>query len=307
MSGIKYAPKMTSVDYLESILEWTNTEPNMKDKAEFYKRLVLQIHQAALSGLQAAGAIQPGKSYVKSNPVPTYVITVMSRRNGAIAYWSGARWDDDLAVAERFSTLTALKSSMQAQQKTLPPGWVLGVQPVPSKARKSNPILSVGDTVAHGPHDPQRLGVVRKVQGDMAQVKWSTGRLEWTNQVALLAVLDSGAKSSPTRGRARKGNPVPLSKHAKVVAAIDRFKSFTGDDPEHLDRYDVTQPDVTLSIGTLDAISYTTVREGQTELYKHKFKNKARPLLCSSHDGKQLVILGGGYTFTERGIVDDED
>lgn len=101
-----------------------------------------------------------------------------------------------------------------------------------------------------------------------------------------------------------KKNPVPRSKYAKIKESIERFKLFTGMEPEHLDEYLVTHPDVAFSIGTLDGVLYTTKREGKIERYKHEFTENARPLLCSSHDGKQLVILGGDYHFTERGIVD---
>lgn len=59
-----------------------------------------------------------------------------------------------------------------------------------------------------------------------------------------------------------------------------------------------------LPVGELDGVLYTTVRDGQTEKYIHKFRKKSRPLLAASHDGKSLHILGGEYEFTERGIED---
>ena len=59
-----------------------------------------------------------------------------------------------------------------------------------------------------------------------------------------------------------------------------------------------------ITVGYLDAVMYETVRDGKTEKYIHRFKKQARPLLCSSYDGTQLLILGGGYDFTDRGIVD---
>ncbi len=62
--------------------------------------------------------------------------------------------------------------------------------------------------------------------------------------------------------------------------------------------------DTALLIGDLDGVLYTTVRDGLKESYVHKFRKKSRPQLASSFDGKQLYILGGGYAFTDRGIVD---
>lgn len=62
--------------------------------------------------------------------------------------------------------------------------------------------------------------------------------------------------------------------------------------------------DVGLKVGHCDGILYTTVRDGKTEKYIHKFKRSSRPLLAASFDGKSLVLIGGSYQFTERGIVD---
>lgn len=61
---------------------------------------------------------------------------------------------------------------------------------------------------------------------------------------------------------------------------------------------------VGMVIGELDAVCYTTVRDGETESYKHEFRKKSRPMLVSSADGKNLYIVGGSYHFGARGIVD---
>lgn len=182
----------------------------------------------------------------KSNPL-NYVITVMSQRTGAIGYWDGKNYDDDLNNALRVKNKEELESLLKKLSKILPKGWVIGLQPVPDIVRR-NPVK-------------------RKTR--------------------------------------TKKNPVKPASYAKIKEAIERFQSFTGMTPEHLDEYIVEHPDVALHIGTLDAVSYTTIREGHVEKYEHKFKKNARPLLCSSYDGKQLVILGGVYTFTDRGIVDE--
>lgn len=50
---------------------------------------------------------------------------------------------------------------------------------------------------------------------------------------------------------------------------------------------------------------YTTVRDGEVEKYIHRFKKSARPILAASHDGKQLVLIGGDFVFTECGITDN--
>ena len=86
--------------------------------------------------------------------------------------------------------------------------------------------------------------------------------------------------------------------------AARRFSDFTGHAPEYLERVKLSTPKIGLVIGDLDGILYTTVRDGKTEKYVHRFKRKSRPLLISSSDGKSLHIVGGQYKFTDRGIVD---
>lgn len=179
----------------------------------------------------------------KKNPL-NYVITVMSRRNGAIGYWTGTNFDDDMRNAYRAADKKELETTLKKLSKEIPKGWDIGLQPVPDIIRRN-----------------------------------------------------------PKKRKSK--NPVKPSSYAKIKEAIERFQSFTGMTPEHLDEYMVEHPDVALKIGTLDAVSYTTVRDGVTERYEHKFNKKSRPFLCSSSDGKQLIILGGLYTFTERGIVDE--
>lgn len=64
-------------------------------------------------------------------------------------------------------------------------------------------------------------------------------------------------------------------------------------------------PKEALDIGQVAGIIYATTRGGKMQLYRHDFKLHARPLLAVSVDGRQLILLGGAYRFTNRGIVDD--
>lgn len=107
-------------------------------------------------------------------------------------------------------------------------------------------------------------------------------------------------------GKARKNNPVPLSTKANdVEKARLLYEKFTGHDG--IDEVVIDKPvipDVLSVIGDVDGIMYTTVRDGKTEKYLHKFKKSARPLFCVSPDGLSLHLIGGSYQFGERGIVD---
>lgn len=92
---------------------------------------------------------------------------------------------------------------------------------------------------------------------------------------------------------------------ADVRRAARLYTDFTGHDDVQVDRVAIPgAPKVALAIGQVDGIMYTTVRDGETEKYIHKFAKRSRPLLTATPDGKQLYLIGGSYNFTDRGIVD---
>lgn len=64
-------------------------------------------------------------------------------------------------------------------------------------------------------------------------------------------------------------------------------------------------PKTGLTIGKCLGIIYETVRDGKREAYKHEFKRSAQPRLAVSSNGKQLMLIGGHYQFTNAGIVDN--
>ena len=112
----------------------------------------------------------------------------------------------------------------------------------------------------------------------------------------------------PPSSRARQRRSKIATTAAQVRRAANLYEKFTGHDAEEMGRVKVPAiPRVGVAIGTLDFIGYTTVRDGQTEKYIHKFKPADKPLFVVSPDGKQLFMVGGGYDFTERGIVDHTD
>ena len=115
----------------------------------------------------------------------------------------------------------------------------------------------------------------------------------------------------------RVKNPVPPSSKAGVVSYADRdaisraadlYERFSGHEAEAIGKVRVNpMPKVGVAIGEVDGILYTTVRDGVLEKYIHKFRKADKPLFVVSPDGKQLFLVGGNYTFTERGIVDESD
>lgn len=90
-----------------------------------------------------------------------------------------------------------------------------------------------------------------------------------------------------------------------LADAVKLYESFTGHKAKTVTIHDVPAfPQEGLAIGLVSGIIYTTSRDGRTEHYIHRFSKKSRPLLAASHDGKQLILLGGAYDFTAEGIVD---
>ncbi len=95
-------------------------------------------------------------------------------------------------------------------------------------------------------------------------------------------------------------------KGAAVRKAATLYSEFTGHDDPRLTKILIpSMPKAVLAVGQIDGILYSTVRDGVPEKYIHRFKKNCRPLLGASPDGKQLYMIGGSFTFTDRGIVDD--
>lgn len=98
---------------------------------------------------------------------------------------------------------------------------------------------------------------------------------------------------------------------ARVALAVSRakklYRNFTGLEPESVQSVKLHLPDAAMVIGECDEVWYTTIRDDggvKQQRYRHRFKRSSRPLLCVSADGKTLLVLGGDYEFTERGIED---
>lgn len=113
----------------------------------------------------------------------------------------------------------------------------------------------------------------------------------------------SGGVPPSSRARTRSR---PMSK--SVRRAADLYERFSGHEAEEIGRIKVKpMPKVGVAIGECDGILYTTMRDGKVEKYIHKFNRADKPVFVVSEDGKQLFLIGGRYTFTERGIVDKSD
>lgn len=96
----------------------------------------------------------------------------------------------------------------------------------------------------------------------------------------------------------------PASRDIRDAANL--YEDFSGHEADVLARMPRPKfPAILVAVGECDGILYTTVRDGKREKYIHEFKPHAKPTLAATPDGSQLFLLGGAFTFTERGIVDD--
>jgi len=86
--------------------------------------------------------------------------------------------------------------------------------------------------------------------------------------------------------------------------AVRLYTDFTGHDPKFIDEWTINVPGHALQVGHVTGILYKTRMDGKTQEFMHEFTGKSRPILAASADGQQLLLLGGDYKFTERGIVD---
>lgn len=91
---------------------------------------------------------------------------------------------------------------------------------------------------------------------------------------------------------------------SSIADAAKLYTDFTGHSADYYQKVNVPEVKSALHVGSCDGILYTTIRDGVEESYIHKFKNHARPAFAVSSNGRQLLLIGGKFAFTERGIVD---
>ena len=91
----------------------------------------------------------------------------------------------------------------------------------------------------------------------------------------------------------------------EMARAAKLYESFRERAPTRIKRIGIAGPPrIAVDIGHVEYIGYRTTHGRKLTLYQHDFAPGSRPLLCVSPDGRQLLLLGGRYQFTDRGIVD---
>lgn len=86
--------------------------------------------------------------------------------------------------------------------------------------------------------------------------------------------------------------------------AADLYRDFRGMEPDQVVYEQLPGEINAMHMGTVAGIAYDTVRDGKSEKYYHAFKPWAGPSLNASADGRTLILTGGKFEVTDRGIVD---
>jgi hypothetical protein len=66
----------------------------------------------------------------------------------------------------------------------------------------------------------------------------------------------------------------------------------------------VNLPKAAAIMGQIEFVGYMTTHDGETHLYIHEFAPGSRPTLAAGPGRNEMVIVGGRYRVTDRGIVD---
>jgi hypothetical protein len=202
-----------------------------------------------------------------ANQRPIYLYA-QSRRGGPLMHFTGQKFAD---YGEKFEFHT-----------------------VKEAASTANYLLSANDNLRH-----YEL-TVRQYLGSKYKMNPLPVLLTFGSHVSTATDVIKNPSVRTTRRIKYAGQSAALRQSARLL------KDFSGHDPSEVISLSEKPFHAGLVIGTLDAVPYTTVRDGKTEHYLHEFEKHARPLLVASSDGRSLRIVGGRFQFTEAGIVDDK-
>jgi hypothetical protein len=111
--------------------------------------------------------------------------------------------------------------------------------------------------------------------------------------------LPPSARKRRPPARVTKRKAAPLAQRIEQAAKLSQ--DFHGSAATRVTRVAMPAQTVAMVLGTLEGVIYRTP-EGTKFL--HEFRGTARPRLAATHDGAQLIVQGGRYRMTDRGIVD---
>lgn len=121
---------------------------------------------------------------------------------------------------------------------------------------------------------------------------------------------ETGLRVNPARGEESgvnmRSNPARRD-YSEVKAAERLHRAFVGRDAQERETINFPKvPSALVAFADVAAIEYIAERDGKVFRFRHPFKQKSRPLMCVSPDGKTVYMYGGAWTFTEDGFVDED-
>lgn len=94
------------------------------------------------------------------------------------------------------------------------------------------------------------------------------------------------------------------SQRAAVRRAAKLFRGFRLRGPRSIQAVRVELPEAAIVMGKVRGIAYEMPRGRRHVLYWHEFAKGSEPTLSAGPDRCGLVLIGGNYRVTYRGIVD---
>ena len=91
---------------------------------------------------------------------------------------------------------------------------------------------------------------------------------------------------------------------AELRRARRLFRDFREKEPGRVLAVPINVPRVVAKIGRIHRLEYFTEHGVKRVLYGHTFRRRSAPDFMVSSDGRQLLLIGGRFVFTWRGIVD---
>lgn len=82
------------------------------------------------------------------------------------------------------------------------------------------------------------------------------------------------------------------------------FRGFRMRDPRSVTDVRVDLPTAVITMGPIRGIAYEMPRGRRHVLYWHEFAKGSEPTLTAGPDRCGIVVIGGNYRVTDRGIVD---
>lgn len=90
----------------------------------------------------------------------------------------------------------------------------------------------------------------------------------------------------------------------ELARAEALFRGFRLRGPRSVRQVRAELPTAVIVMGELRAVEYEMPRGRRKVLYRHEFARGSAPELCAGPGTCELVLVGGRYRVTQRGIVD---